>query len=341
MMMQFDDIVLQVVNRLQSVIPQGNDALGAPKVAAIMPMQNPALDIETWFNSSQETQLMVTYSGNAAEGYKHVEAYIQTLKENTQYKSHTIEVHICSKIYMQAGPNNTLVETPASKNNMLRLMWVTEVALRGLKMYARDNGTSAISETDVATPAANGDVISGIMVGDVQLFMGGTLTLVSDNTLATEIQIANAINAFSYMTGFCAEGINGTVKIFSPSITGAAYNGVEPVLGNVSGTLVLDAPDNFADGVNGTGQPIMNPEHQETEGMFHIESFVDRNYPGVVTVCRFQVMEVATENAEINAEDIWGLYKTITIQEYSGAVQTTNDTSGSPNQTFDVPVSDM
>lgn len=125
MILQYDDIVQQVVARLQAVIPQT-----PVKVAKIVVMENFQKQLGDFLNSAEQSKILVTYSGSTAEGGRALDDFTKTLKGNTQQISHTIEAHICTKRYM----TETLSDTP---NTMLRLMWTVTAALNGLKMFQR------------------------------------------------------------------------------------------------------------------------------------------------------------------------------------------------------------
>ena len=331
MILRYDDIVLQVKERLEAVIPQG-----PPKIANVVMMENPAKQIESFFNkSSEQSQILITYSGNAAEGYKHVEAYILTLNENTQVITHTIEVHICTKLYMLAEAGNIPSNTANSENTMLRLMWLVRTALIGLKMYDRDHGSSAAATIQVTTPASSGDTLAGMLAGSVQLF-SDTYTFVADSVIASEVQIATWINSNSYVTGFTATGSGGMLTVIAPP--GASINSATITVGAITGDIQFDNSTPFAGGIDPTFALIKDQMHEVSNGgMFLIESFVDRNYPGVVCVVRFNLMEVIPQAEDINPAEIWGQYKEITLQEYSQQNGETPNISGSDNAEVMVP----
>lgn len=205
MRLKYDDIVLQTVARLLQIIPQGSPAApptpAVPKVAAISIMSNPQKAIADFFKGQEISQIMVTYSGNQAEGGRDLADFFRVNSEVAQKMAHTVEVHICANKYMNngiGGPQNTI----------LGLMWLVGVALIGLRFYRRDD---------------SGNILSG-------------------------------------------------------------------------------------------------EQNAQTGGMFLIESFVDRNEDGgVVVSCRFQVMEMVSQDVVLSAEQIWGTYQQITFQEYSQA----------------------
>lgn len=127
MIMQYDDMVLQVVDRLKKVIP------ATPKpIASIVPMRSYQKDIQEFFNSVEQSRLLVTYSGSDAEGGRHANDFVKTLGENVQYQAHMIEVHICSKRYMYDVLNG-------DQATMLRLIWTIRAGLTGMKFYQRDS----------------------------------------------------------------------------------------------------------------------------------------------------------------------------------------------------------
>lgn len=208
MILQFDDIVMQVIARLKRVIPQGSAGPPpTPKVANIIPMEKAQEQIDTFFQNSQEqSQILVTYSGNEGEGGRNVTDYQNTLNETTQRIAHTIEIHICTRRYM-------FEDLTKPGNTMLRLMWTVRAALTGLKMYARDE----------------------------------------------------------------------------------------------SGAVIYDEMS------------------KQTEGMFLIESYPHQNFPGTVSVCRFQCIEVVMQDDDIAPETIWGMYQEIDLQEFSQADGQTPD----------------
>lgn len=143
-MLQYDDIVLQVIDRLKVVFPQTGPS---PIVVKIAPaMENAQKEIENFFLSVEQSKILVTYSGNEVEGGRQVSDWIKTLGETSQFLSHTIEVHICSKKYMGITVGNPV-------NSMLKLMWGARVGLQGLYMYERDN-TGAVKLNDALARAS-------------------------------------------------------------------------------------------------------------------------------------------------------------------------------------------
>ncbi len=126
MILQYDDIVLQVVDRLRKVIPQ------QPKpVARIAVMQSFQKDLEAFYQSQETSKILVTYSGNSSEGGRAGSDFVKTIGRNSQYLAHTIEVHICAKQFMYDSLNSL-------PDTMLRLMWSVRAGLVGLKFYRRD-----------------------------------------------------------------------------------------------------------------------------------------------------------------------------------------------------------
>lgn len=128
MILQYDDIVNQVVTRLEAVIPQ------SPKrLAQIEYMQNGQAQIAGFFKSQERGKIMVTYSGNNVEGGRDISDYGKSLNETTQDLTHTIEVHICSKYFMRPA-NHT-----GDDASILKLSWLVRRALTGLHFFQRDN----------------------------------------------------------------------------------------------------------------------------------------------------------------------------------------------------------
>lgn len=123
MILQFDDIVLQVSDRLKAVIPT--------IAAKIEPMRNAQEDIEKFFQSKEQSKIMVCYSGGNAEGGRQVSDFQHTLGDITQRMAHTIEVHVCARKFL----NDNLAE----EGTLLRLLWAVRASLVGLHMYWRDN----------------------------------------------------------------------------------------------------------------------------------------------------------------------------------------------------------
>ena len=106
-------------------------------------MENAQKQIAAFFQSQDQSKVMVTYSGNTAEGGREAKDYVKSLNENVQELGHTIEVHICAKKYM-----NEDITKPG--NTMLRLMFAVRMGLVGLKFYNRDN-TGAVNKDEPLT----------------------------------------------------------------------------------------------------------------------------------------------------------------------------------------------
>lgn len=129
MIIQYDDIIYQVIDRLKIVFPQT-----PAKVAEIKPMANYQSDIDDFIRSSEIPKILVTYSGNTSEGGREVSDYVVTNNDNVQKMGHTIEVHICTKGFM--APD--YVASKTMNGMMLKMMHVARAGLVGLKFYGRE-----------------------------------------------------------------------------------------------------------------------------------------------------------------------------------------------------------
>lgn len=139
MIMQYDDMVLQVVERLKKAIPD--------RVAPVaLKMVNSQEDLEAFYLSAEKPKIMVTWSGMTAEGGREAKDFVKSMSDNDQYEGHTIEVHVCAKRFMY--------EAGALNDSILKLVWIVRRALTGLSFYPRDTTGAVVKYDDYGVSQA-------------------------------------------------------------------------------------------------------------------------------------------------------------------------------------------